>query len=164
MRCPQIDVYIDMYTLLGMNPTIVSWNDAYTAIQSSLADGLCCPAQAIYDNGFHKLCNCVCRSNHMLNVCGPVINEKVFQSLPEEYQTILQEEWIKVRDEYLNPTVSGSEDDYFAKFEEEGCTVTAFEDHNELVELFAPYWEQEAAEGGYTEALHALFDVLGIEY
>lgn len=164
MRCPQIDVYIDMYKLLGMNPTIISWNDAYTGIQSGMADGLCCPAQAIYDNGFHKICTCVCRSNHMLNVCGPVINEKVYQSLPAEYQTILQDCWIQVRDTYLNPTVAGSEDDYFAKFEAEGCTVTAFENHDELVELFAPYWEQEAAENGYTDSLHALFDVLGIAY
>ena len=164
MRCPQIDVYIDMYKLLGMNPTIISWNDAYTGIQSGMADGLCCPAQAIYDNGFHKICTCVCRSNHMLNVCGPVINEKVYQSLPAEYQTILQDCWIQVRDTYLNPTVAGSEDDYFAKFEAEGCTVTAFENHDELVELFAPYWEQEAVENGYTDSLHALFDVLGIAY
>lgn len=164
MRCPQIDVYIDMYNNLGMNPTIISWNDAYTSIQSNLADGLCCPAQAIYDNGFHKLCNCICRSNHMLNVCGPIINESVFQSLPEEYQTILQETWIEVRDSYLNPTVSGSEDDYFAKFEAEGCTVTAFENRDELIEIFAPYWEQEAQEAGYADSLHQLFDLLGIAY
>lgn len=164
MRCPQIDIYIKMYETLGMNPTIVSWNDAYTAIQSGLADGLCCPAQAIYDNGFHKLCTSICRSNHMLNVCGPVINEKVFQSLPEEYQTILQDEWIKVRDEYLNPTVSGSEDEYFAKFEAEGCTVTSFENKQEIIDLFKPVWEEEAEENGYTDSLFALYDAFGIAH
>jgi len=162
MRCPQIEIYIAMYEALGMNPTIVSWNDAYTAIQSGLAEGLCCPAQAIYDNGFHKLTKSVCRSNHMLNVCGPIINEKVYQSLPAEYQTILQDEWIKVRDEYLNPTVAGTEDEYFAKFEAEGCTVTEFDDKDALIALFQPIWESEAEKNGYTDSLMALYEALGI--
>lgn len=154
LRSPGLDLYLDTFNLLGMSPTIIPWGDCYTGMQSGVVDGVETTTEAIYTQGFYTLGKNICLSRHMLSVVGLLINEAKFESLNADTQALLMECWDECR-QALNETVAGEEDEYVEKLREAGCNITEFEDRDEVVALFTPYWQEQAEKGGYTDLLEA---------
>ena len=159
LRSPGADIYMDTFKTLGMAPEPISWSECYTAMQSGVVDGVESGLEAFYTQGFYALGNNICLSRHMLSIIGPVINVEKWNSLNEKTQQLLLDTWAKYQAE-LDATVIAGEESYQEKLEAEGCNITSFEDRQELIDLFTPYWSKNAEAGGYTELLNQTLELI----
>ncbi|MEI3086343.1 MAG: TRAP transporter substrate-binding protein [Oscillospiraceae bacterium] len=106
LRSPGTDLYLNTFNTLGMSPTVVPWNEAYTAMQSGLVDGVESGLEAFYTQGFYELGKYVCLSCHMISVIGPVMNADKWNSLDEATQEL---------DLHLEAVPGGAERDRYRK-------------------------------------------------
>ena len=156
---PGTDLYLNTFNTLGMSPTVVPWNEAYTAMQSGLVDGVESGLEAFYTQGFYELGKYVCLSRHMISVIGPVMNADKWNSLDEATQELFTSTWKQCQEE-LNETVIANESGYQTKLEEAGCTITQFDDQQALIDLFTPFWSESAEAGGYTDLLDQVLAIV----
>ena len=159
LRSPGADIYLSTFNTLGMSPNVISWSDAYTAMQSGLVDGVESGLEAFYTQGFYTLGNNICLSRHMLSIIGPTMNAAKWESLNAETQQLFIDTWAECQEE-LNATVIGNETDYQDKLVAEGCNITSFENRQELIDLFTPYWSENAEAGNYTDLLEQTLEVI----
>lgn len=153
LRSPGAQIYLDTFETLGMSPTVVPWSEAYTAMQSGMVDGIESGLEAFYTQGFYTLGNNICLSNHMISIIGPIINADKWNSLSPDTQKLMKDCWAECQKE-LNQKVMDGEDSYEQKLKDAGCTITEFENRQELIDLFTPYWTKSAEDGGYTDLLN----------
>ncbi|MDD4074929.1 MAG: TRAP transporter substrate-binding protein [Eubacteriales bacterium] len=157
IRSPESQVYIDTFTLLGMSPTPMAMSDMYKAIQQGVVEACECPAQALYEGGYHTITGNICKTRHMYALGTLSANEAFWDGLPEAARTLMLDAWDEL-DDGFNQRVQASEDDYYAKFQAEGTMVTEFEDRPAFKEIAEPYWSEKAASigGKATEILDAI--------
>ena len=153
LRSPGAQIYLDTFETLGMSPTVVPWSEAYTAMQSGMVDGIESGLEAFYTQGFYTLGNNICLSHHMISIIGPIINADKWNSLSPDTQKLMKDTWAECQGD-LNQKVIDGENSYEQKLKDAGCTITEFEDRQELIDLFTPYWTKSAESGGYTDLLN----------
>lgn len=91
MRSPESDLFIGMFRALGSRPTAITWGEAYTALQTGVADGMESPPGMIKDMKFYEVTKYCLLTNHMWGAMNLIINEKLFQKLPENIQKVIIE-------------------------------------------------------------------------
>jgi len=91
MRSPESDLFIGMFRALGSRPTAITWGEAYTALQTGVADGMESPPGMIKDMKFYEVAKYCLLTNHMWGAMNLIINENLFQKLPEDIQNIIVE-------------------------------------------------------------------------
>ena len=158
IRTPEAQVYTDTFKMLGMSPTAMSLTDTYTGIQTGTVQGFECPAQAIYNGGYHKIAPYIWKSGHMYSFQGWTANQKFWDSLPELARTTMLQCWEDLQDDY-NDMLIAEEDDIYTKMEAEGCTISEV-DRQSLIDLCSDYWQTKADSIGTegTELLSAIND------
>lgn len=142
IRVPEAQVYSDTFNLIGMSPTPMSLTDTYTAIQTGTVQGFECPAQAIYNGGYHTIAPYIWKSGHMYSFQGYTANQAFWDGLPEIARTTMLQCWEDLQDEY-NEMLIADEDNIYAKMVEEGCTITEV-DRQVLLDLCSDYWQTKA--------------------
>ena len=90
-RAPESSLYVDMLRAMGANPISVTWGETYSAMQTSLADACECPFLSMTDANMQDVVNYGLITNHMILCYLMVINEELFQSLPEDIQAAILE-------------------------------------------------------------------------
>lgn len=75
--------------VLGAVPTNVALNEMYTATSSGVVDAVELPLDYIFDYGMFEVTKYLTLTNHSFDVQWVVINQKVFDSLPKDYQKVL---------------------------------------------------------------------------
>lgn len=153
IRTPEAQVYTDTFNMLGMSPTPMSLTDTYTGIQTGTVQGFECPAQAIYNGGYHKIAPYIWKSGHMYSFQGWTANQAFWDGLPEIARTTMLQCWEDLQGDY-NDMLIGEEDVIYEKMVEEGCTITEV-DRQSLIDLCSDYWQQKADKIG-TEATDLL--------
>ncbi len=159
LRSPEIDLYLDTFSLMGFNPTVVTWTEAYTAMQSGVVDGVDTVKSAIDSYGFINLGKYVWNSNHMCSSVGIVINNDVLAKLPKEYQDILFSAWADTTKE-ANQYAKDMDSKYIQIFESQGATVTETDDIAEIHDKFHDYWYKNAEKNGYSDLLDELMKIV----
>jgi len=91
MRSPENDMWVNMFTAIGCKPTPITWGEAYTALQAGIVDGMESPLSSIKDMKFFEVAKYALETHHMMGMMIIVINEKLFQKLPEDIQKIIIE-------------------------------------------------------------------------
>lgn len=147
VRSPESQVYIDTFTLFGMSPTPMAMGEMYEAIQIGVVEACDCPAQALYEGGYHKITGNICKSRHMYALGALSANEQFWDDLPAEARELMLAVWNELKGDF-NRRVVASENEYYDKFEAEGALVTDFADHEEFKKIATPYWNEKAASIG----------------
>lgn len=143
IRVPEAQVYSDTFSLLGMSPTPMSLTDTYTGIQTGVVNGFECPAQAIYNGGYHKIAPYIWKSGHMYSFQGWTANKSFWDSLPQEVRDMMVKCWEDLQSDY-NDLLISQEDEIYQKMTDEGCTVVEFDDRQQLIDLCSDYWAKKA--------------------
>lgn len=164
VRSPEVDLYIQTFNTLGMNPTPIAWVELYTSLESGIVDAGCCNLENIYSQQFYSICPYIWLSNHIWQVGGPIINEDIFQSFDAETQQILidtaQEIAIEQRASYI-----ADEQDYIDKIKAEGATVSPLETFTELDLLYSKlrdgFWLETAQKYDMEDKLDMILETLG---
>lgn len=146
LRVPEAQVYSDTFNLIGMSPTPMSLTDTYTAMQTGTVQGFECPAQAIYNGGYHKIAPYIWKSGHMYSFQGYTANQAFWDNLPEIARTTMTKCWEDLQDSY-NEMLIADEDNIYAKMIDDGCTITEV-DRQALLDLCSDYWATKAEKIG----------------
>ena len=160
LRSPETQIYQDTFSLMGFTPVVITWTEAYTAMQSGVVDGVDTIKSSIHSYGFDSMANAsVWVSNHMFSSVGIVINNDVLAGLPQEYQDALFSEWEKAYTA-LNERVKEEDASWPAIYEEAGANVTYTENPAEFLDIFADYYQNNAEQNGYTDLLPEMLELI----
>lgn len=122
IRLPEVEAYLKAFELLGTKPTIVPFNETYSALQQGVVEGMECPLDWIYDNKFYEICKHLVITNHDYSVMTVLMNEQKWNSLTAEQQKIILEAAIEAG-EYENQILAEKESEYLEKMKAAGVTV-----------------------------------------
>ncbi len=153
IRSPEADIYMNTLKRLGMAPTPMAMSEMYTAMKSGVIEGAEPAVSAIWDNSLYEVCPYILKSNHMFSFNNIVVAADWWETLPEAYQTIIAEEVVAAC-EKEQVEMEEREGEYYTMLTDAGCTVSEWDNYQELVDLFAPTWEETANSiGGDAPAL-----------
>lgn len=92
-RVPESPVWLRTFELLGATPVTTPWAEIYNALSTKVVDGLESPLAAILSVKLQEVAKTATLSGHFAAVRGFQISEKIFASMPPEYQKIMLEEF-----------------------------------------------------------------------
>lgn len=148
LRSMESDVIIDCIEALGASATPIAWGEVYTAIQTNVVEGLEAAPTSLYSSKFYEVADKLIKTEHINLGVTLLINENFYQSLPEEYQTIVTEVMEEIASEQRENTVAQM-DEAVQKLEAEGVTVYEI-NKAECQEACKPTWGKyaDAVDGG----------------
>lgn len=91
IRTMESPVHIASFKALGGNPTPMNFGELYTALQQKTVDAMECPIPLIYTSKFYEVQKYCSLTGHFYAATAVLINEKFFQSMPEELRNIVRE-------------------------------------------------------------------------
>lgn len=160
LRVPEIQVYKDVATLLGMAPTVVSYSEVYTAMSTGVCEGMECPNNSIYPGGFHEVGPYILKSGHMYSSCALEFNTGVWESYPAEVQDLLTETFASLTAGHAEKIIAADEE-YYRLYAEDGATVSEWDDPNEPAAACEAYWQNAAAKLG-DDAVSIVNDIIAL--
>ena len=163
IRVPNSSMYINCLTAMGASPTPMGFSETISAVQQGVVDGLEGNMNAYSTNGSAEVAKQMSFTNHLIGTCGAYINIDVWNSIPEEYRNIIQEEFTAGAAELTQFT----DDNFTSTMEmleaEQGCKFNDVD-----VEAFRaamqPEYERMVAEDGVTEGFIEQLQALVAEY
>lgn len=92
IRTPGAPIWQESIRAIGATPVAMNYGDMYAGLQTRAIDGLELSFTAIATGNFNEVCRYVSETKHILLINFQVISSAWFNSLPPEYQKILEEE------------------------------------------------------------------------
>jgi TRAP-type transport system periplasmic protein len=90
-RVMESPIYMTLVRSFGASPVPISWNETYTALQQKVVDGHENGVPPIKFGKIYEVQKYLTLDGHTFGVSFMLINEKFFQGLPKEYQTIVKQ-------------------------------------------------------------------------
>ena len=144
-------------------PTGMPFSETISAVQQGVIDGLEGNMNAYSTNGSAEVCKNMSLTNHLVGTCGAYISTKVWNSIPEEYRTIIQEEFTKGAKE-LTDFTNASFDETKAKLEkEQGCSFNEV-DVDAFRAAVQPEFDRMVKEDGVTPTFYEQAQAILAEY
>lgn len=97
-RTMDTPLIIKNYEAYKANPTPVPYTDVYSALQLNMVDGVENPLGALVDMKWYEVQKYLIMSNHIMYLEGVFMNDRFFNSLPEDLQKILSDTVTEMHD------------------------------------------------------------------
>ena len=140
LRVPTIPIYLDTWEWLGASPTPLGGSEVFTAIQQGTVNGAENGLTNIASLSWDEACDYIIETDHVYNTDSFVMDKAYFESLPETYQTIIQDAAVEAG-KYCTDEVLKATEDVRAEIEDAGC---------EFIETDVSLWQK--ALDGFLEA------------
>ncbi len=92
IRTPPAPIWQESVRAIGATPVAMAYGDMYPGMQSRAIDGMELSFTAVYNGKLFEVAKYISETKHILLINFEVISSKWFNSLPVEYQRILEEE------------------------------------------------------------------------
>lgn len=112
---------------LGASPTVVSFGELYSALQTGVVDGAEQPIANYKSNAFPEVANNLILDGHTLGAIQVVITDEAWDSLTAEQQDILMEAG-KYASEFNRKISEEAENEVLQQLKDEGCNVVEVTD------------------------------------
>lgn len=89
LRVPDVTLYINMFTGLGAQATVVPVGDLYTGLQTGLVEGMELPIASVFGASTYEQVKYCTMTNHIGGAMCLLINDGVWNGLTEEQQTAI---------------------------------------------------------------------------
>ena len=156
IRTPGSELYVNTINCMGATATPMGFADTISAVQQGVVDGLEGTIDAYATNGSAEVAKQMALTKHLLGVCGAYINEDLWNSIPEEYRTIMQEEFDAGAERMVKKITEG-EAATMEKLETEmGITFNEV-DSEAFKALVLPIYDDMVANKGVTPGLYERF-------
>lgn len=157
IRTPGAPIWQESIRSLGATPVAMAFGEIYPALQQKVIDGCDNVYNATYAGRLYEVTKYVSETAHILLINFEVMSAKFFNSLPPEYQKILEEECEKAGIETSKLVMDKLSADSKQKLIEKGMTIVTDLDMNAF---------KKAGEKAYevlkiTEAKNQVFKELG---
>lgn len=127
IRVSQDQIMTGLVEGLKASPTVVSFNELYTSLQSGVVDGAEQPIAAYASNAFNEVAPNVILDEHTMSIASVVIADSSLDKLSEEQIEALKEAG-KQTEEYCAQISKEEEDKCKTELEEKGVTFVEVED------------------------------------
>ena len=121
IRVPVVPLWVAMFSALGAAPVSIPLNEAYSALQTKIADGQENPLALIESAKFYEVQKFCSLTNHSWDGFWLISSGKVWKTLPKDVQEVLQKHFNagakKQRDDIVKANV-----DYQKILESKGLT------------------------------------------
>ncbi|WP_448521272.1 sialic acid TRAP transporter substrate-binding protein SiaP [Pseudothermotoga sp.] len=104
LRMPNNKTFLDMGRALGATPTPMAFGEVYMALKTGTIDGQDNPLPTDLSAKFVEVTKYIVLTDHQIGMICPVINEKLWQSMPEEYRVYIKKA-MEVARAFMNYTV-----------------------------------------------------------
>lgn len=156
IRTPGSELYVNTINCMGATATPMGFADTISAVQQGVVDGLEGTIDAYATNGSAEVAKQMALTRHLLGVCGAYINEDLWNSIPENYRTIMEEEFNAGAERMVKKITEG-EETTIAKLESEmGITFNEV-DSDAFKALVLPIYDEMVAKKGVTPGLYEKF-------
>ena len=98
MRTPGAPVWMETIKAMGATPTPMGWGEVYPALQQNAIDAAEAQDTAVYGARLYEVAKHYTKTGHIGLITGLVTSAQWFNSLPPEYQKVLQEEALSAGD------------------------------------------------------------------
>ena len=163
IRVPNSSMYINCLTAMGATPVAMPFGETISAVQQGVVDGLEGNMNAYSTNGSAEVAKQMSFTNHLIGTCGAYINIDVWNSIPEEYRDIIQEEFTNGALELTQFT----DDNFLSTMEmlekEQGCHFNDV-DVEAFRAVMQPEYDRMVSEDGVTEGFIGQLQDLVAEY
>jgi tripartite ATP-independent transporter DctP family solute receptor len=90
LRWPNAEAWLDVGRAMGANPTPLGFGEVYMALKTGTIDGQDNPIPTSYEEKFLEVTKYVVLTDHMIGYINPVINEKLWQEMPDSYRVYVK--------------------------------------------------------------------------
>lgn len=122
VRCPPLDIFKCYVEKMGFTTVTIPWAEAPTAISTGVADGWVGSGAVYMYDLFRDVAKTMVVTYDFGEMWAITMSLKRWESLPEEYKTIFQEEAEKIIAKHLR-MVEDEEMEYQRKLKEHGWTI-----------------------------------------
>lgn len=91
IRANNNPIHISAYTAMGVAATTMGWSEVYTAIQNGTVDGVSVAITSMYTANIQEVAPYISTSGEFYVTAPLIMNADLFNSLPEDIQTIILE-------------------------------------------------------------------------
>ena len=123
MRTPEAPHTIAAFEAFGANPTVIPSGEAYTAVQTGVADGLEGHPEYVYLQKFYEVAQNYVQTKHVFTFTAYSMSQKVYDGLSDAQKQVIDEASVLAQDAFLEYTSTLFEDS-MKKLEEEGVQIT----------------------------------------
>jgi len=160
LRMPNVESYLDMGRALGAQPTPMGFGEVYMGLKTGTIDGQDNPLPTDYAAKFCEVTHYIVLTDHLICCIMPVINEKLWQSMPEKYRVYIKKA-IKVARYYMNEMVLEEETILLGKFIKEYGMEIIIPDKKAFMEHVKKYYSQPKFEKKWGKGMYE--KILSIE-
>ncbi len=163
-RVPELDMWINTFKTLGMNPTPVAWSELYTALASGIVDGACANWETIALQQMYTEAPYIWESNHFFQTGFPAFNLEFWNSLSEEDQQMFIETCLEIAAEQ-RANVEELDGEYKEEILNNGGNILARNDFVDIDEVIETYqnglWKDMVAQADAQELYEIMCDDTG---
>lgn len=143
MRTMQVEAHMAAFKLMGANPTPMSFNEVYSALQQGVVDAEDNPLGHIYSSRFYEVQKCLTLSGHVYSTHMVLANPDFFNSLSESNQNLIKSA-LKRAIDYQQEVIKSEEESQIKAIADYGVTVTRLtsEQIKEFQNVTAPVREE----------------------
>ena len=143
-RTTTSDLRLAVFEALDAQPISMSFSEVFTALQQNVIDGQESPLTTIDSSSFAEVQKYLSLTGHFWTNECLLINEALWQSLPQEWQTILQEE-VDACEQRIREGNIAEEDALVEKLASEGMEVNEVDKaaFSELLQPLYDEWEEK---------------------
>lgn len=158
IRTPEVPIYVSNLKAMGATPVAMSSSETFVAIQTGVIDGQENAPDTIYANKMYEVTKYLCLSSHVIQNQAILINNRIFNKMPEDLQNILVEATIDAG-EWNNQQVVENAERCIQLLKDEGMIVIDDVDRDAFREKSVPLileeWGDTWAEGLYEKIKEA---------
>jgi len=156
IRVPNNTIYADLFGAMGANYMPMAFSEVFSALQTGMIEAVeVTPGNAVPTKLWEALKTpYYSLTKHLLNVIGLFTGEEFWQSLPEPYRVIIQEE-LETAALTANQEVSDQDASLIQEMVDAGVTLVE-PDLTSFQEAFAPVGEQYVRFDEVVAAVQAL--------
>ena len=154
MRTPEAPMTIAAFEAIGANPIVIPSGEAYTAVQTGVADGLEGHAEYMVLQKFYEVAKNYVQTQHVMTFTALNMSEQVDQSLTDSQKAAFDEAAAEAL-EYFYDYTNDLFDKMYTELENQGVTITDL-DRTPFEEACAPFIQNFVDENGLQEVYDAI--------
>ena len=148
------EITIAAFEAIGANPIVIPSGEAYTAVQTGVADGLEGHAEYMVLQKFYEVAKNYVQTQHVMTFTALNMSEQVYQSLTDSQKAAFDEAAAEAL-EYFYDYTNDLFDKMYTELENQGVTITDL-DRTPFEEACAPFIQNFVDENGLQEVYDAI--------
>lgn len=121
IRVPPNPVWIETFRTLGAVGVSLEWAEVYGALQQGVVDAAEAPLSTLYGSRLYEVADTITLTGHFKAITGMVMGESFWQTLPDDIQQVLLEEFARGGEEMTEMTIA-LQNEFRTRLEAEGVT------------------------------------------